>query len=436
MKLGLIAMSGVKAENEEITKLGLTLPGFVERGKVIASLPSLGLLTLASLTPSEFEIDYIEIIDIQDEETLRPYDIVAISSFTAQIKQAYILADRYRAMGTKVLMGGLHVSALPDEALAHANTVILGEGELIWERVMKDFLLGQLKRIYDMRGKNFDLADAPMPRFDLLDIKKYNRITVQTQRGCPFSCDFCASSIRISPKFKIKPIEKVIAEIRMIKSLWKKPFIEFADDNTFADKRHAKKLLKALAKEKIKWFTETDISIAYDDELLELLKKSGCMQVLIGFESISQNALEGVETHSNWKAKQVDSYIEAIAKIQSYGITVNGCFILGLDGTGEESFRDVFEFVEKSSLYEVQVTLLTPFPNTPLYERFKAEDRLIDEIAWKKCTLFDVNFYPDKMSVESLEKNFKRLIEKLYSKEATSLRQGKYKKALKEKVQK
>ena len=134
-----------------------------------------------------------------------------------------------------------------------------------------------------MRQESFDFADAPMPRFDLLDIQKYNRITVQTQRGCPFSCDFCASSIGISPKFKVKPIEKVIAEIRYIKSLWKKPFIEFADDNTFADKRHAKLLLKALAKEKIKWFTETDISIAYDEELLTLLKKSGCVQVLIGF---------------------------------------------------------------------------------------------------------------------------------------------------------
>jgi radical SAM superfamily enzyme YgiQ (UPF0313 family) len=431
MKLGLIAMSGVRADNEEITKLGLTLPGFVERGKVIASLPSLGLLTLASLTPSEFEIDYVEIVDIQEQKTLKLYDLVAISSFTAQIKQAYILADRYRAVGTKVLMGGLHVSALPEEALAHADAVILGEGELIWESVMKDFLLGDLKSIYDMRGKFFDLAHAPMPRFDLLDMEKYNRITVQTQRGCPFSCDFCASSIRLSPKFKVKPIEKVIAEIRMIKSLWKKPFIEFADDNTFADKRHAKKLLKALAKEKIKWFTETDISIAYDNELLDLLKKSGCVQVLIGFESISQSALEGVETHSNWKAKQVHSYIEAIAKIQSYGITVNGCFILGLDGTGEESFRDVFEFVEKSSLYEVQVTLLTPFPNTPLYERFKAENRLIDETAWEKCTLFDVNFYPDTMSVQSLEEHFKSLIEQLYSKEATSKRKAKYREILK-----
>ena len=436
MTLGLIAMSGVRAENKEITQLGLTLPGFVERGKVIASLPSLGLLTLASLTPLELDIDYIEIIDIQEEKILKAYDIVAISSFTAQIKQAYILADKYREMGTKVIMGGLHVSAMPEEALLHADAILLGEGELIWESLMQDFLVGKLKNIYDMRGKSFDLAHAPMPRFDLLDIQKYNRLTVQTQRGCPFSCDFCASSIRISPKFKVKPIEKVIAEIRMIKSLWKKPFIEFADDNTFADKRHGKLLLKALIKEKIKWFTETDISIAYDDELLGLLKESGCVQVLIGFESISQNALNGIETHSNWKAKQVDKYLEAIDKIQSYGITVNGCFVLGLDGTGEESFQDIFEFVEKSNLYEVQVTLLTPFPNTPLYERFKSEKRLIDEEAWEKCTLFDVNFYPDKISVESLEQNFKKLIEKLYSKEATSSRQGKYRRMLKEKIQK
>ena len=142
MKLGLIAMSGVRAENEKITKLGLTLPGFVERGKTIASLPSLGLLTLASLTPSVFDIEYIEVEDIKNQEILNDYDIVAISSFTAQIKQAYILADRYRAIGTKVVMGGLHVSAMPEEALLHADAIVLGEGELIWESVMNDFLLG------------------------------------------------------------------------------------------------------------------------------------------------------------------------------------------------------------------------------------------------------------------------------------------------------
>jgi len=435
MTLGLIAMSGVRADDEELTKLGLTLPGFVERNKTIASLPSLGLLTLAALTPKNFDISYLDIDNFEEDDKLPPlYDVVAISTFTAQIKQAYQLADKYRDMGTTVIMGGLHVTAMPDEALMHADAILLGEGELAWKDIMDDIQNNCLKSIYDVRGQNFDMKNSPMPRFDLLEIEKYNRLTVQTQRGCPLSCDFCASSIRISPKFKVKPIEKVIAEIEYIKTMWDKPFIEFADDNTFADKKHAKKLLKAMIEVNVKWFTETDISIAYDDELLLLLKESGCVQVLIGFESMSQMALNGLEMNSNWKAKQVDKYFEAIQKIQSHGITVNGCFILGLDGVGISSFNEVLDFVEKSALYEVQITLLTPFPGTPLYERLKEENRLIDEKAWEKCTLFDVNFKPDSMSVDELRGNFKLLVQKLYNKESTNKRQKKYRNNLRKNI--
>lgn len=435
MTLGLIAMSGVRADDEELTKLGLTLPGFVERNKTIASLPSLGLLTLAALTPKNFDISYLDIDNFEEDDKLPSlYDVIAISSFTAQIKQAYQLADKYRDVGTTVIMGGLHVTAMPDEALVHADAILLGEGELAWKDIMDDIQNNCLKSIYDVRGQNFDMKNSPMPRFDLLEIEKYNRLTVQTQRGCPLSCDFCASSIRISPKFKVKPIEKVIAEIEYIKTMWDKPFIEFADDNTFADKKHAKKLLEAMIEVNVKWFTETDISIAYDDELLLLLKESGCVQVLIGFESMSQMALNGLEMNSNWKAKQVDKYFEAIQKIQSHGITVNGCFILGLDGVGISSFNEVLDFVEKSELYEVQITLLTPFPGTPLYERLKEENRLIDEKAWEKCTLFDVNFKPDSMSVDELREHFKLLVQKLYDKESTNRRQKKYRNNLRKNI--
>jgi radical SAM superfamily enzyme YgiQ (UPF0313 family) len=423
MRLGLLAMSGVRAQNDELTQLGLTLPGFVERGKVIASLPSLGLLTLAALTPEDIEIHYLEINSFLDSDELpKKFDVVAISSFTAKIKEAYILADRYRAEGTIVIMGGLHVTALPDEANQHADVIVLGEGELAWPQVMHDLKQHSLKSVYDMRHLSFNLADAPIPRFDLLDIEKYNRLTVQTQRGCVFSCEFCASSIRLSPKFKVKPVKKVIAEIHRIKELWDKPFIEFADDNTFANKTHGKQLLKALAKENIRWFTETDISIAQDDELLELLHESGCAQVLIGFESPTSSGLNGLEMTSNWKARQVKKNLAAIKKIQSYGITVNGCFILGLDGTDTTSFQEILDFVKKSGLYEVQVTIQTPFPGTPLYNRLKSTGRLINEEAWESCTLFDVNFIPDNMTVQELEEGFKWLVAELYSEPFTTWR--------------
>jgi radical SAM superfamily enzyme YgiQ (UPF0313 family) len=427
MRLGLIAMSGVRAHNAELTALGLTLPGFVERSRVIASLPSLGLLTLAGMTAPEIDLHYIEIADLRDVHGLpEEFDAVAISSFSAQIGEAYELADRYRSAGTKVILGGLHVSAVPAEARAHADAVVIGEGEPLWPKVMADLLGGALQPVYDARGRDFDLAESPMPRFDLLEIERYNRLTVQTQRGCPFRCEFCAASMRISPRYKVKPVERVIAEVRNIKALWKRPFIEFADDNTFVNKAHSRELMRALAPEHVRWFTETDVSVAEDLELLQLMRDAGCAEVLIGLESTSFAGLDGLEQQSNWKAKKVDHYLEAVRRIQDRGIRVNGCFVLGLDGTDTRSFGDVLDFVRQSGLYDVQITVQTAFPGTPLYERLKREGRILREEAWELCTLFDVNFQPARMSVAELEEGLRELGRLIYSEECTQQRREEF----------
>ena len=423
MRLGLIAMSGVRAHNEELTRLGLTLPGFVERNKTIASLPSLGLLTLAGLTPDDVPMDYVEVDEITDFDMLEhDFDAVAISSFSAQIKEAYTLADRYRESGVTVLLGGLHVTARPEEALQHADSIVVGEGEPVWPQLIRDLRRRKLPKMYDARGTPFNLGSAPMPRFEMLNPERYNRLTVQTQRGCPFDCEFCAASIRLSPTFRVKPVDKVIAEIRRIKEIWPRPFIEFADDNSFVIKKHAKELVRALIAEDIRWFTESDISLARDSELLALMRDSGCAQVLIGLESPNRSGLHGIEQKSDWKAKQIDSYKFAIDRIQSHGISVNGCFVLGLDGTGLESFQQVRDFVTESGLYEVQITIQTAFPGTPLYARLQREGRLIDATAWELCTLFDVNFRPSEMTVKELEDNFVWLAKNLYSERASRAR--------------
>jgi radical SAM superfamily enzyme YgiQ (UPF0313 family) len=434
MKLGLIAVSGVRAYNPELTKLGLTLPGFVERNRIIASLPSLGLLTLAGMTQSDVDLHYVEMPGDVEGELVGGFDAVAISSFTARIKDAYRLADRYRAMGTQVILGGLHVTAMPEEAMLHADSIVIGEGEPLWPTLIDDLNAGKLKPVYDARGLSFNLADAPMPRFDLLDISQYNRLTVQTQRGCPFRCEFCASSILLSPKYKLKPVNKVMAEIRRIKELWPKPFIEFADDNSFVNKPHSKALMRELAKEEVRWFTETDISVAEDDELLSLIRDSGCAQVLVGLESTNLAALDGLEQHANWKAKQLDRYLQAIQRIQDHGITVNGCFVLGLDGVGMESFEQVWQFVKASGLYEVQITVMTGFPGTPLYDRLRSEGRLLQENAWELCTLFDVNFTPTSMNVAELETGLRELAGRLYSAEFTHERRENYRRRLRKVV--
>lgn len=432
MKIGLIAMSGVRAHNDELTQLGLTLPGFVDRNRIIASLPSLSLLTLAALTPERHEIEYKEIADLKQETALPDhYDLVAISSYSAQINEAYDLADRYRAQGIPVVMGGLHVSSLPDEAAAHCTTVAVGEGEDVWPQVLSDFERGRLKpRYVQTPPGGYDLASAPLPRFDLLDPGQYNRITVQTSRGCPHRCDFCASSILLTPHYKLKPVPRVIAEIDAIRQVWDKPFIEFADDNSFVDYGHTKELLRALAGRDLRWFTEADLAVANDDELLGLMRDSGCQQILVGLESPRAVSLDGIELNANWKMKQRDRYLSAITKIQSYGITVNGCFILGLDGDTPDIFEEVWNFVRESALYEVQITIMTAFPGTPLYDRLRGEGRIIRDGAWALCTLFDINFTPKNMSPGDLQRGFLWLAKTLYSDNVTKDRRRKFRRML------
>jgi radical SAM superfamily enzyme YgiQ (UPF0313 family) len=424
VKIAFIAMSGVRAASEELNAIGLTMPGFVERSQVIASLPSLSLLTLAGLTPDTFEVSYHEVADLRRLEELPECDVAAIASYSAQIKDAYALSDRYRARGVRTVLGGLHVTARPEEASQHADAIVIGEGEIGWPQLLADLDAGRLQSAYATDGRAFSLANSPMPRFDLLDISRYNRLTVQTQRGCPWRCEFCAASIRLTPLYKVKPVARVIDEIREIKRLWTHPFIEFADDNTFVHRRHSKELMRALVDERIKWFTETDIGVADDPELLALMREAGCAEVLIGLESPLAGGLEGIEMRRNWKRGRLGRYFEAIERIQSHGIAVNGCFVLGLDGDGPEVFDAIEEFVKQSGQFDVQVTALTPFPGTPLYERLRAEGRLLDETAWERCTLFDVNFRPAQMSAEELQRNLVELGRRLYTEDERARRRS------------
>lgn len=422
MKIGLIAMSGVRAFDAELMRIGLTMPGVVERSEVVASLPSLGLLTLAGMTPDQHECHYLEIKELEGlSELPMDYDLVAISSFSAQIAEAYELADRYRAAGVPVVLGGLHASVLPEEALGHADAVVIGEGETNWSTLLHDAEQGNLRRCYRAE-RQFDLAAAPMPAFELLDISRYNRLTVQASRGCPLQCDFCAASLLIAPRYQQKPLERVLAEVDRIRELWQRPFIEFADDNAFVNRRYWKRLLPELASRKIRWFAETDISLFEDDELLTMMRNSGCMQVLIGLESPTENGLQGIELKNDWKRRWWPRYKEAIWRIQSHGVRVNGCFVLGLDGQGPEVFDDVYEFAIESELFDVQITLQTPFPGTPLERRLRRENRLLYDGQWERCTLFDVNFRPARMSSDELRDGFRHLVERLYSQDLTKWR--------------
>ena len=434
-KVILISMSGVRVYNKRLLDLGLTLPGFVERSEVIASLPSLGLLTLAAHTPENWNIIYKELDEFSESDIIeiineKP-DVIAFSSLTTRINETYRLCERFREMGITVAIGGLHVSAIPDEAMKFADIVIQGEGEIIWQAILKDFENNSLKPFYSSLSNpkyKFNFNACKVPKYELLDISKYNRLTIQTTRGCPLDCNYCAASRTIS-SYKKKPIPQIEKELIKILEVWKKPFIELADDNTFVDKKWSRELLALFGKYNIKWFTETDISIAYDDELLKLLAKSNCAQVLIGFESAYKNGLIGID-RKNWKHKQYDNYLKAIDKIQSYGISVNGCFILGFDTDTKKTFKETQQFIIDSNLSEVQITLLTPFPGTELYNQLKNQNRLLRDNYWEKCTLFDVNFIPKNFSVKELETEFENLMKQVYSQKLVSERKKHFKRTL------
>jgi len=416
MRIGLIAMSGVRVRTQELAELGVTIPGFVNRGKVIASLPSLGLLTVAALTPPDVEVEYLEFDTLPDEDQpLERFDLVGISSFTARIEATYKLADRYRAMGVPVVLGGLHVTLMPDEAQMHADAVVLNGAEGAWPQLVADFRAGRMQtRYHGLRKAVFAPENYAKPRFDLMEGRPYNRVTVQTSRGCPIACEFCAASLRITSSFQQKPVDLVMDELRSATQVFDNPFVEFADDNTFINKKWGKALLRQMEPLNLRWFTETDISVADDPELLDLMARAGCKQILIGLESPSQSGLLDLDPH-NWKAKRFDNYLSAITRIQAAGITVNGTFVLGLDSHTNAVFAELRDFIRTSNLIEVQLTVQTPFPGTPLFERLKHAGRLLEERFWDRCTLFDVNFQPAKMSVEELEQGFVWLASEVYN---------------------
>lgn len=415
MRLGLIAMSGVRVRTKALAEMGVTLPQFVHRGEVIASLPSLGLLTVAALTPEDVEITYREVDALPDDGDLEQFDLVGISSFTARIEAAYTLADRYRAAGVPVVLGGLHVSLMPEEASAHADSIVLDGAEGAWPELIRDFRGGRMKPVYTGLRKGVFAPDAyAKPRFDLIRGRDYNRVTVQTSRGCPIDCEFCAASLRITSSFQQKPVDLVVDELRTVTEAVGTAFVEFADDNTFVNKRWGKEFLRGITPLDLRWFTETDISVADDDKLLDAMREAGCRQILIGLEGTSQADLAGLDPHG-WKARRADRYMEAIDRIQSRGISVNGCFVLGLDTHTPETFENVRDFIRQSGLLEAQITVMTPFPGTPLYRRLHREKRLLAERFWDRCTLFDVTFRPRLMSVDDLETGLRWLFSEVYS---------------------
>jgi radical SAM superfamily enzyme YgiQ (UPF0313 family) len=228
--------------------------------------------------------------------------------------------------------------------------------------------------------------------------------------------------VLLTSRYKQKPVAKVLAEVDRIRELWPRPFVEFADDNAFVRRGWWKQFLPELKKRRVKWFAETDLSVAEDDELLAMMRDAGCVEVLIGFESPVEDGLDDVELRANWKLQRFPQYRSAIRRIQSHGIRVNACFVVGLDGHGPGIFDAVYDFVEEVVPFDVQITYPTPFPGTPMYEQLRRSGRLLEECAWERCTLFDINFHPSRMSASELRAGFHDLASRLYDERFTAYR--------------
>lgn len=436
MKVGLIAMSGTRICDPYLLASLPDCAGPLARLQAVASLPSLALLTVAAVIRREdnVQVEYLQCRSLSEwAELPEGFDLVGISSYTAQIEEAYELADRFKSEGVPVVIGGTHVSVLPEETTARGHIAAVGEAELVWPLIIRDFKHGLLKKTYGKLGEVCDLHESPVPAFDLLDPSVFNRIPIQTSRGCPHRCEFCAASVVYSPRHRQKTIEQVLSEIRTVLSVWKRPFIEFVDDNALVDRAYWKKLLSELRKHRLRWFAECDISIGQDQELLQIMRESGCREVLIGLESPLADDLNGLELKCNWKARVHARYRDSLKAIQDHHIRVIGCFMLGLDEQHADAGELIYEFAREVELFDVQVTLQTAFPGTPLFFRLAAEERLPLPVDYKHCTLFDLNIVPKGNRSDMVIDDFRRLLAKIHSNEESAWRWRKFKERMRKK---
>ncbi|HSR11450.1 MAG TPA: radical SAM protein, partial [Thermodesulfobacteriota bacterium] len=339
-------------------------PAYIWRKKRAAfTMPPLALPTLAAVTPPDVRVRLIDEAVQDVDMEMRP-DVVGISAMTSNALRSYAIADHFRSRGAKVVMGGIHPSCLPEEALRHCDSVVVGEGEKIWPEVLKDAGRGELKRIYE--GSPAALDDLPSPRWDLIAGGRYFvPRTVQFGRGCPMGCSFCSVTSYFGRSYRFRPIPRVIEELRAVK----RKLVIFPDDNITGNPDLAKQLFSAMIPLKKRWVSQSSLAVADDPELLDLAARSGCIGLLVGFESISPEVLRSIGKQVNLRRK----YEEAIRKIHDRGIHIQGSFIFGFDDDTPETVRATVRFVKENRLTGVNYCHLTPFPGTRLHAELEKE---------------------------------------------------------------
>jgi radical SAM superfamily enzyme YgiQ (UPF0313 family) len=373
-------------------KITLVEPSlYLEPGKLLQRrwlrAPSLTLSLLAALTPRDIDVSILRELrdDIDFEEET---DLVAITSYTTHIRRAYEIADEFRQRKVPVVMGGVHVSEETEEALEHADTVIIGEAEETWPQFIKDFKNGRRKRTYETK-KRPSLANLPTPRFSLLDAEESPYFAfkkrglfrlfgpifpVQTARGCPYSCDHCSVTRFFGGRYRYRPIADVVNEIESlgIKNCF------FLDDNICGSLPRARELFEALIPLRIRWMGQATIALAERRDLLKLARSSGCVVLCIGLESLSRKNLDSIGKKMN----VVEDYEKNLKVFREEGIAIMLSMMFGFDDDRLEVFKESYDFLVKNRVPFASWWPVTPFPGTALYARLKEARRLKDDRWW------------------------------------------------------
>jgi radical SAM superfamily enzyme YgiQ (UPF0313 family) len=359
------------------------------------AMEPLAFAILAGLTPPDVELDFFD-ERLEEIPTDHETDLVALTVETYTARRAYQIADAFRRRGVPVVMGGYHVSFLPEEALQFADAVVINDAEGVWEEVVRDAREGRLRRIYQSR----QLPALAGVKFDrrIFQGKRYTAAApVQYGRGCKYACDFCSIHAFYGSSLRQRPVGEVAAEIEALD----RRFILLVDDNLFVDPAKAEELFRALAPLKIKWGCQVSIDVAKDERLLKLMERSGCIAALVGFESLDEINL--AQMNKKWNLRHGD-YASAIRRFQERGIMIYGSFIFGYDHDTVDVFKRTVEFAVGAKLFLVNFSALTPTPGAKLYQRLRDEGRLIYDRWWldPNYRYGQATYHPKLMTADEL----------------------------------
>jgi radical SAM superfamily enzyme YgiQ (UPF0313 family) len=363
--------------------------------------PPLGLATLAALCPSDWEVEIVD-ENVRTIPLDPAADIVGICGMAAQSARQKELLNYYRKKGCYVVAGGSYASLCPESYESSADTVVAGEAEYIWKDFCRDYSAGSPQKLYRESG-SVSLADSPVPRFDLLEPEKYERISIQFSRGCPYRCEFCDIIVMFGRRPRTKSLEQIGAELDKLREL-NVHEVFFVDDNLTGNKKAAKELLRFLAAYQkrhgytFQFGTEASLNLAEDDELLRLLRDANFDWVFIGIESPSEESLKETGKLQNLKR----DILSSVRTIYSYNVDVLGGFIIGFDSDTRDIFNQQYQFIVESGIQSAMIGPLVAVEKTPLFERLQSEGRLRPETQAFDNTKLSTNFEPKKMSHDEL----------------------------------